>query len=112
MLHSILFRKLAKVRNPKQLLTLLQTDGIVFESKDGHLVAKGKDEYGMDTTVALPSAIENLLNSDDYAHFGVSRPGTGTGAIPSGNGVSTMSGGKWFGNGDKMPDAKRHARST
>jgi hypothetical protein len=76
-------QKSGKVRNPKQLLTLLQSDGVVKE-ENGELIATSKDKYGRTQVVSLADEdfLGNLLSSDDYAHFANARPGTGTGATP------------------------------
>jgi len=83
-------QKSGKVRNPKQLLTLLQSDGVVKE-ENGELIATSKDKYGRTQAVNLADEefLGNLLNSEDYAHFANARPGTGTGGSPGTSGFTT-----------------------
>ncbi|GAC1493100.1 MAG: hypothetical protein NVS2B14_06100 [Chamaesiphon sp.] len=76
-------QKTGQFRNPKQLFTLLQQEGLI-EEQDGQLVAKIKDDYGYPASISLADNkfVDSLLSSDDYAHFANARPGTGTGATP------------------------------
>jgi hypothetical protein len=82
MVNSLEQRLQGQVANPRQFIALLDQEGLLVEA-DGQLMIGTEDEYGEDTIDPI-DALEDLLDTDDYAHFAPARPGTGTGASQSG----------------------------
>jgi len=62
----------------KQLLTLLQSDGLLIEENGGFRV-KTRDRYGDEVLIPFQDSIPSLLEKE-YSHFVSPRSGTGTGA--------------------------------
>lgn len=82
MVNALEQRLQGQVANPRQFIALLDQEGLLVEA-DGQLMIGTEDEYGEDA-IDLIDALDELLDSDDYAHFAPARPGTGTGASQSG----------------------------
>lgn len=96
-----------KVRSntERQLLTLMKNDGLLVEDKENNqFLIKSKDEYGLDTTVAIEKALTDIVKQH-YPHFEEVRPGTGTGAMPGNRDSGSSVSGKWF-NANRTPDAQ------
>ena len=81
-----LMRGLGAIRpnTEKDLLTLLESRGMLIEDGDRYVV-KGPDKFGEPTKLELKDILPKMLESD-FAHFAVPRGGTGTDAAPSNNG--------------------------
>lgn len=82
MVNALENRLQGQVANPRQFIALLDQEGLLVEA-DGQLMIGTEDEYGEDMIDPI-DALDDLLESDDYAHFAPARPGTGTGASQSG----------------------------